>query len=95
MMKVTARDVKVALAACGVDVEKTFTGYAWNDKRKNGRRLKFVYSGGNRVDGGYVIAVNNLLNMMFPNQHIVVRDHYTQISGRCRYNSFVIHATNK
>jgi|DEB0MinimDraft_3_1074331.scaffolds.fasta_scaffold558135_1 hypothetical protein len=92
-MKVTVRDVKVALNAAGVDIDKTFSDNSWNDKRKYGRRrIKLPYR---TSDTKSIINVSDLevlnnLKMMFPAKSFRVHDHKNR-KGQYGYNSFVVH----
>tara|TARA_R110000772_G_scaffold64176_6_gene143512 strand:- start:2764 stop:3078 length:315 start_codon:yes stop_codon:yes gene_type:complete len=93
-MKVTVRDVKVALAAAGFNISETFSNNAWNDKRKNGRRIKMPFRPRSveNISDKFIIA-QNLLTVMFPLAQIELKE----IQNRVRYNytALAVYVTNK
>ena len=100
-MKVTVRDVKVALAAAGFNISETFSNNAWNDKRKNGRRIKMPFrprSVENISDK--LILAQNLLTVMFPLTQIELKEIGCGEEGiqGCRpfnYKAIAVYVTNK
>jgi len=97
-MNVTARDVKVALTAAGFDLDQ-FHGYAWNDKRKNGRRIKMPFSRSfqDQDISSKLIIAQNLLTMMFPTDQIELKE-IENGEGRpssCKYKALAVYVTRK
>jgi|TARA_R100001463_G_scaffold133217_1_gene194415 hypothetical protein len=90
--KVTVREVKKALELAGVDINETFSVNSWNDKRKNGRRIKMPYksSSTESIINVSDLDVHNNLKIMFPTKSFRVEDHLNR-KGQYSYNSFVVH----
>ena len=88
--KVTVREVKKALELAGVDVKEVFNQYGgWNDKRKNGRRIKLPYNK-EILNTSTCDEVADILSSMFPTHTISVKNHKS-VHSIYKYTSLTVH----
>ncbi len=84
----TVREVKKALELAGVDVKKVFSLRGWNDKRKNGRRIKLPYNK-EILNTSTCDEVADILSSMFPTNTISVKNHKS--ATMYKYASLTVH----
>ena len=94
-MNVTVREVKVALAAAGFNISETFSNNAWNDKRKNGRRIKMPFRGSVKNISDKLTIAQNLLTVMFPLTQIELKEIQNHGSHPYKYKALAVYVTNK